>query len=428
MNAYARKLPLRPGWRHRLRVHIGQRDQEFSAVEGDVPAIDPLLPEDAREKVQEIDVVVFEKSFTLLSPGVQKLRLPPFSGSVPVYFELRTPSKPGKADLRVALYHGNNLLQSFVLEVEIARQPSEAAPRDAPQVRVRLTSSGTMRFGNLGELRDRALSVALNEDVRGGTHTLMIKKDGVRESIALTEAQIKKYMDEFRDLLREASNAIGASAQRLFPVDESSAPERSQRFEAYLRKIAKLGQDIWLKLGRRGANTDALLELQRGAGETVQFVRHGELLPFPWQTIYDYPLSEGDGFRTSRVCFANTPLKRQLGPRETGCPHFPGENVVCIEGFWSVRHRFEQLTEEHWKGAVAGADAENRVTRIEVPKGNPLVCLGVGNDDLAARRLKTRLQEKLDKSDLRILTDSDPSKKLNGQDSSSKKLNGQDSV
>jgi len=33
MSEDQRKLPLRPGWRYRLRVHIGQRDEQFSAVQ-----------------------------------------------------------------------------------------------------------------------------------------------------------------------------------------------------------------------------------------------------------------------------------------------------------------------------------------------------------------------------------------------------------
>jgi hypothetical protein len=57
---------------------------------------------------------------------------------------------------------------------------------------------------------------------------------------------------------------------------------------------------------------------------------------------------------------------------------------------------------------VATPDGENRVTRIEVARGTPLVCLGVGHDDLPARVLRQRLEASLDKADLRVLTDADP--------------------
>lgn len=413
MRDWTRQMPLRPGWRYRLRVHIGQPDKAFSVVEGEVPAIDPLLPHVSPDEGHDIDVAVFEKTFGLLSEGVQTLHLPPFGGSRPVYFELRTPSTPGPADLRIALYYADNLLQSFALEAEIASVPSARASQTS-QVRVRLTSSGTRRFGNLHELGARALSVALNDDVRG-THTLMLKRGKVRESIALTEKQIEQHMGEFRKLLGDAINANSRTAKPLFLVDAPESPERNQRFEDYLRSFARIGHGIWKGLLElRGVDTDALLALRTGRGETVQFVRHGKLLPFPWQTIYDYPLPEGDDFRNARVCFADTPVLRDPGRRETGCPHHPGQPVVCIEGFWSVRHCVEQLTEDRDRmPPAAGSDTtaaplrQDRVTRIDVPPGNPLVCLGIGNDDLPARRLEQGLAEKLGKHDLRILTAED---------------------
>jgi hypothetical protein len=113
------------------------------------------------------------------------------------------------------------------------------------------------------------------------------------------------------------------------------------------------------------------------------------------------------------VCLGDVPVVRQLGPRDTGCPHRPGEAVVCIEGFWSVRHAVEQLTEDRERsapGAAPGSSgdrAEDRVTAIDVPPGNPLVCLGVGNDDLPARSLQKQLEAHFGAPDLRVLKEGD---------------------
>jgi hypothetical protein len=173
-----------------------------------------------------------------------------------------------------------------------------------------------------------------------------------------------------------------------------------------VRSFARIGQNIWKRLlERRGISTKALLELQRTADQSLQVVRHGAMLPFPWHTIYDYGLPAGDAFRTARICFADTASVRPLAEAETGCPHHPGEDFICIEGFWSVRHRLEQITEERDAGED-DAEGQERVTAILVPSGNPLVCLGVGNDDLPARDLERRLREALG-SNLRVLTDAD---------------------
>jgi hypothetical protein len=410
MDESSRRTPLRVGWPYRLRVHIGQRDPTFSAVEGEVPPIDSLLPPARPREGHTIEVAVFEKSFRLLSPGIQVLQLPPFGGSTPVYFELRAPMTTGPADLRIALYHENNLLQSFVLEADVALQPQ---PTDRVLVRVRLASSGTARFGNLDELGARALSVALNDDAIGG-HTVMLKAGNLRESIALTEKQVEQHMSDFRGLLGNAINAQSMTIGRLFPPDPPPSAERDREFESYLRQFARIGHDIWKRiLERPGVDTATLLELKRGACKPIQFIRHGKLLPFPWQTIYDYRLPEGNAFDNATVCFANTPVEREPGPRESGCPHHPGKAVVCVEGFWSVRHLLEQISEDPAAakeqmagGATSALSTLDRVSHIDVPPGNPLVCLGMGTDDLAARSLKQALQQQLS-DDLRILTDAD---------------------
>jgi hypothetical protein len=413
MREWIRKMPLRRAWRYRLRVHIGQQDAAFSAVQGEVPSIDSLLPHLDEDRGHDIDVVVFEKTFGILSPGVQTLHLPTFGGSKPVYFELRTPREPGRADLRIGLYCGNNLLQSFVLEAEIA--PGLSRQEEAtPQLYVRLASSGTTHFGNLDELRPRALSIALNDDVRGGTHTVMWKRGKLRESVTVTADQIKEHMDAFRAQLRKAIDAKDSKSARLFAADSPPMAERPDQFATYLREFARIGRSIWKSfLELSGVNTDALFALRRGRGETVQFVRHGKLLPFPWLTIYDYPLPAGSAFQNARVCFADTPVIREPGLSETGCPHHPGENFVCIEGFWSVRHCTEQVAEDRAETAdpaqaPSGATRQqNRVMRIDVQNGSPLVWLGIGNDDLPALQLKNHLVGKLSTQDLRVLTDED---------------------
>lgn len=365
MVEYGSRRLMQCGWRYRLRVHIGSPERETSAMVGAVPAFDDLLPPPRDDRPRPIEVAVFRKAFELLSPPVQIIQLPRVGGTVPVYFELRAPQDPGPADLRVVLYSQGNLVQSFVLEADLV--VDSAFVRDDKRdkgrsPRVRLASGGMGELETLEQLQPRALSVALNHDYRPGSHTVMLKGGDWLQQLHLNSAQIDKTMQRYRTILKAAS-------------DDPALP-----FGTTLRELASLGSSIWNKLALGNAKTPAVLaELRGSQGKTVQFVRHGSH-PFPWQTIYDYQLPQGDGFLNADVCYGKSASHGPLKPGTKGCPHRPGEDVVCIEGFWSARHRIELLSEDGY----AGMPDKTRAARATAPQPNPLVLLGLGADSLVA--------------------------------------------
>lgn len=318
----------------------------------------------------------------------------------------------------MALYHRNNLLQSFVLTAAVAE--GEDRPwRTEAQVEVRLTFSSTARFGNLDQLGKRLFSVAMNQDAQGGTHTLMFKKDNVSQPVYVTEDAVNRIMTEFRDLLENASavkkSGSGSLAPR-FPLDPAIGTKRPGEFEGCLRELARLGGEIWRKLFQDAdpKTRRALAAVLKASDQPIQFIRHGRNLPFPWQIVYDYPLPEGNAFVNAKVCLALSRANQEMSTLARGCPHFPGEDVICIEGFWGVRHRIEQLTDKLRLNAGAAArqpaavpSQEDLRTKIRLPQGNPLVCLGVGlENDLAAQALATRLGKQLG-TGLRLLGHTD---------------------
>lgn len=370
MHAHERRQTLLRGWRYRLRIHIGRPDTDTSAVVGDVPDFDNLLPP-PDGTARAIEVAVFPKSFELLSCPVQTIMLPVEGESAPVHFELRAPQHCGRVDLRIAFYWNNNLLQSYVLEAEVAAGeiPTEAC---AP-LTVKLASAGVENIDDLAPLRPRALSVALNDDV-AGSHTVMVKGTDWREQVQLNSEEMNSKMDRFRAILEEAS---------------APAPVA---FDVSVRRLAALGGDIWdmLSIGNRG-DVAVLDTLRTGNDQVVQFVRHGSGRPFPWQTVYDYTLPQGQAFRDASICYANVPPVRPLRPGEKGCPHFPGQEVICVEGFWIVRHRFELLSEDLYKGIAVTPRAE----RATAPVPNPLVLLGVSASSLDSLDLTKSLRDML---------------------------------
>ena len=378
-----RTTPLRRGWRYRLRVHIGSPDPQTSAMVGEVPHIDALLPPNPEGEGRILEVVVFAKTFQLLSPAVQQLTLPAEGSTKPVYFELRAPQDLGKSDLRIAIYWNNNLLQSFVLEAQVGSGGTTARSRQALQVR--LDSSGIGKFDDLRGLGPRALSVGLNDDSKPGNHTLMLKGTGWNNEIRLGDAEMNEKMEEFLALL-EAAQAQGDPAR-----------------DGIIRRLAALGGQIHDMLALSDQNDYNVLDsLRHQVDQTLQFVRHHDGRPFPWQTIYDYVLPEGDAFVTARICAGGVAPVRQPSPHEVGCPHCPGENVICIEGFWVVRHRLELLSE---KQLPTGA-AATRAMRASAPRPNPLVALGIGTPSLHASALKDALAAML-AGDAREITKDD---------------------
>ena len=239
----------------------------------------------------------------------------------------------------------------------------------------------------------------------------MLKGGAVSQSLNVTEGQITKHMGDFRSLLEEAS--VDGQQPR-FPIDEPPSPAKEQEFGAYLRRLAQIGSGIWEMLMEQatGKKTcEALNQLLVERGLTAQFIRHGTNLPFPWQLVYDYPLPEGNDFLKSKVCLANGPRQQPASRRMQGCPHCPGEAVICIEGFWSARHCLEQLSErpgDRAPGTPRDPEtlSEDLVTTISVPAANPLVWLGTGVKDQSTEDLHTHLDQGL-VGGLRLLTPQD---------------------
>lgn len=382
MHEHERQRALVRGWRYRLRVHIGRPDPETSAVVGAVPDFDNLLPPPDGTR-REIDVVVFPKTFELLSPAMQTIELPLEGESAPVHFELRAPQRCGPVDLRIAFYWKNNLLQSYVLEADVTE--GDGADKVRMPLTVKLGSAGIDRFDDIVPLRQRALSVALNHDIAPGTHTVMVKGSAWQEQVQLSSEEMGQTMRAFHVILKAASA----------PVPDS--------FDASVRKMAALGGRIWNMLSLNNRGDVAVLDtLQSASNQVLQFVRHGSGRPFPWQAVYDYVLPQGEAFSNASICYADKPPSDAWLPNQKGCPHCPGQDVICIEGFWIARHRFELLSEDLYKGMTGVA----RATQAGAPRENPLVLLGVGTSSLASDALVTALETML-KNDLAHIVPAD---------------------
>jgi hypothetical protein len=381
--------PLDPGGTYRLRVHVGTPLPE-SLVVGEVPPITPLLgvPDDDRGHL--LEVVVFPKRFGLLSPAVQPLRLPLHDSSDPVFFTLRAPEQAGDADLRIAVYHRDHMVQAFRLSAPVG----ERLPTGAEGVTVRLDFATTQRLsaGDLELLRERAFCLGVNQDAGGGSHSFMVKRAGAASDFSLTQKVVEEQVDAFRKLLQDATfvppvERGKARFSTYPPAGAASDPE----FLGYVRQLADFGSGLHKLLFNRVSPSvqRQLRTLRKESDRVIQVVRHDVNLAFPWGIIYDYPLGTPiTGAPPRPVCLGEPlpglgPAPETVEPR--GCPHNPGHDVYCVDGFWGVRHRLEQRF----------GRAETADPTLRRPAGRPGVMLATGIGDDSATELAARLGEKL---------------------------------
>lgn len=387
----AKYTSLKQNTRYRIRVHIGQQLHD-SLVVDEVPSIDPLLPDPEDRQGYALEVVIVEDDFTLLSPRIQPLHLPLLGGSQPIYFEIRTPERTGSAKARLEIYYQNNLLQSFLLEAEVAPEEGQQA---AVQVSVRLLFSRTARFNNLQELPPRPLSLGFNEKTGDSTHQFTMKSGKDGQAINLPQDVVSNELKKFRAILHEAT--VDDTNNPRFPTDVLPGTPPTPYFAEVVRKLADVGNELYRRVFKE-VSREIQKEMRRlatSADETIQIIRYGANYAFPWNILYDFLIPEVDEEGAlPPVCMG---LKKEEG--DTGqatadtsgvvaCGHGPKDKVYCIWGFWGIRHCIEELV-------ALGDSLKDAVRYIKASPDAPAVALMIGTPDANTAALEKDLKAAL---------------------------------
>jgi hypothetical protein len=390
---------LRRGGRYRLRVHVGHRTEE-SLMTGEPPPLDPLLPAPKRKQGHTLHVVVYEKDFTALSPRLRALHLPDLGGSRPVSFELRAPERDGPARLRLKVYHGNQLLQSFVLTAHVAAREERAAGPQ-PALAVDLVYSRSARFANLGDFPPRALSVGVNQE-SDGSHLFMFKVGKAVEAIGVAEEVLSREIGSFRAVLQNAT--FDEHGEPRFATWPAPGTPPSAEFHQVIRDLADAGarlhDALWVRMSK--GLKDRLRAVAKSADHTIQLVRDDPKYVFPWAALYDFGLPERRAGETPPpVClgFDGDPGEPPHGAPAKRCAHGPGDAVYCVWGFWGIRHALEVLL-------ARGGVPEDEVTVVERAGRDAAVCLAVGADDEFAVEFVEQMKGDL-KSAVRVAAEGD---------------------
>ncbi|WP_432842746.1 hypothetical protein [Dactylosporangium sp. CA-092794] len=333
----ARTRSVVAGGRYDLDAQIGAA-WPAGLVVGGQPAIELLLPDDRRG--HDLDIVLFGDAVGIPGGNVRRLHLPPAGPSDVVTFGLVMPAEAGPAWLRVSVYHRDNLVETFVLQLLV--EPAERE-LDRPVLTARLQHSATRDWGNLDALGERALSITLNADP-AGAHRLFLKGP---------DAAVTLPVDERREeaLIGDVRQALTALVDR--PLDPAAALWRLARRGRALRQRLFLGAD--------GPAQLAVSRLAESADQSIQIIRAQPDRAVPWSLVYDWPLPrEIAGRRPPEVCLGR-------------CDHTAADGRACVRGFWGIRHRVEEL--------LAEPTQDDQADRVAAADPAALVALGVPDAD-----------------------------------------------
>jgi hypothetical protein len=310
------------------------------------------LPDDSRG--HDVEVALFSDAVTVLGDRTRTLRVPTSGPSDLVTFPLVMPDAAGPAWVRLSVYHRENLLQTFRLDM-LVTAAEEVRPE--PVLVAHLQHSATRDWTNLDQLGARAVSITLNADSSGG-HRIFVKRLDVTMTLPVDASGHRHLMDEVRKVLTDA-------VDQKEPTDE------------IVWQLARKGQELhgWIFNGSDDAGGEALRSLRGWADEAVQVIRADPKQAVPWSLVYDWSLPVAlHGAPTPPVCFGRTGDGRP-------CGHGPDDGGVCVLGFWGIRHQLEELLGDPTRDCIPP----------EVAVGNPGALVALGVQDGATGTLSARL-------------------------------------
>lgn len=291
------------------------------------------------------------------SVGVHRQPSPTHDSHNRLLFPIRTPPHRGRHRLRCNIYCKRTLLQSRLVEIEVA----DGAPyRDGA---VRSTTDylidTTLDPAALAAVEAVTLSVFVNDN-GNGTHGFRFLGDGgaatdIKADVVLDAVQLQNLVEYARRMLRMVAWRHQEEWRPgiAFRYDGRREPD----LDADLVLLARAGYRLWAEIGGRVARERAaeagrrplaaLQALMRAPG-TVEFAtKYDAGQGVPAALLYDYVLDADSSALT--VCrdamdaidrgvdLAAEPCFQGACPSQAGDE--PDDTVVCPGGFWGFRHR-----------------------------------------------------------------------------------------
>jgi hypothetical protein len=285
---------------------------------------------------------------------------------------VQTPPQEGDADLRIGVYFKNNLLQSCLVSVRIARTETMAKPQS---VLTDYTINGTLSA--LGKLDNKTLNI-LSAKIKGGDQGFIVNGDfDDLVEFRLAEGQLRTAGDAARQRLRdihmkEESVLFGARTRITSKLDANNGKSKAD-FIQDLRDTAPLGAQLLTSLFQQPELQAKLRDDVLREPSTIQIARASTNFVFPWGMVYDIPLQPGepDLFTPCKIVEEWQEGKGLPIEGLAKCPHEATHelNTLCPFGFWGLRHIIEQPP------SVASTKALASEIRVTVPPARLVTCI-----------------------------------------------------
>jgi hypothetical protein len=309
---------------YKLTCQIGPPSL-FSAV---VKGQDHPFPDLSKDgSVTEVELVVTSQDFTIANPGKATVTIPARGPSKTAEIQVHTPNHAGPANLRIlVMYHGNCVMSQFL----------QASIGDGGGYDVIIDYVLTADMAQLPSLLPQDLS--LHTAVGDAGEIRLVIGGGPQDifNAALNDARIRNAAGVARNALLDVHFGPEGSRSR-YDLRNSCKPEQCYKDLALLATRGwMLYQNVIEDPKRRRELREVLRQnsLTLGRPARLQIVNaEGRVSPFPWQLVYDIPVS---GHPPS---FKNCPtldnwLSRPSRVIPVSCSYEHGRNTLCPFGFW----------------------------------------------------------------------------------------------
>lgn len=271
-----------------------------------------------------------------------------------LFFLVRMPGRPGRFHLRCNIYCEQVLVQSHLVEVEVASRLQRLlrGSRTSPalQTRADFTLSKNLDVARLEHLQPHRLSLMLNDNGNGTHGFRFFGAEGAsefKEDASIPGQELQNLITKAREALRLAAWGDSEPWQsgKKFKYDGSGELDQ---LKADLIKFAKRGYRFYdvviTRLAGGKEKARALQELMRKPG-LVQIankdsIRH--LLPVAMLYDYDFDTTApADGYTLCPSFLQALQQPGQLSENECfqgACPSRGQPLVICPSGFWGYRH------------------------------------------------------------------------------------------
>lgn len=286
------------------------------------------------------------------TPGIPAHRCTPTARSLFAYIPVTAPPVKTRARVRVGLYFGATIVQTFVLTLSVDTDEIAAEPATAL-----CDYSLTPDLDDIAGLPRRDVSALADSD--GGTHRLVITRltgDGTTTTVVASVGDGGRT-----DLVRSVRAALLAMHVEDIEVgvihkrrqmrnryQENNSAATIEQFRADLRRLAALGRALWTGLfGTIVSGSDVMYEIARTAGLRIQIATPAtSRFVFPWAVVYDIPLQSAPELFHDCPVLDTWDLTAQDTPLlpDGRCPYTDQHDIgtICPSGFWGYRHLIDQ--------------------------------------------------------------------------------------